>query len=145
MAYPPETQALVKALYKSGRFGSVEELHKFYQEQPGIKKVPSLIKLRQWCKGLKKDKNAKKIEEKAEEKTIEAFARIGLPKDAVLRKIKGLVNSKSKYFQEKGIKLWMDLSGERAPTKTDLTSGGKPMAGPLLLIPDNGRMPNAVG
>ncbi len=80
MAYCVMVRAKVKADYETGNF-SVEQLLKRY----GIAAITieKRIGKEKWIKGASK----KAIEEKIQETTEQMFARLGLPKEKVLKKV----------------------------------------------------------
>ena len=80
MAYSAEKWAEAKSLYESGNH-TIDTLNK----ETGIS--IQAIKKRIITHGWEKGKNSQIIDKIVEESTIEMFARLGLPKERVLKKI----------------------------------------------------------
>ena len=133
MAYSTDKWAKVKADYLTGNFSYDDLSEKYRISEPCIRKRS---KSDGWVKGELKEKIQKKIEES----TLEAFARIGLTKDKVLKTILAgfeadkvvITGGKDDAFAEvvpdhmaidKYITQYNKMTGQYAPEKKEISGG----------------------
>jgi len=144
MYYSSQIWARVRTAYESGKYHSLDEMHKSVYEQlkkegircPGI----NAVKARSASESWNKYKSTDKIKKTQEQMLIERFAKNGLPEDKVINKIIDLVNSDKTYERCKGLEMYRDVVGWKAPRRTDVTSKGEQVqSGNLgvVLLPAN--------
>ena len=110
MAYKTTTWAKAKADYESGNF-IVAQLQKKYRIHTST--IDKRIATYKWIKGASK----KKIQERIQETMKEKFARLGLPEDKVLEKVKEVIDENPKA----GLDYYFKLVGSYAPMKREIT------------------------
>ena len=142
MRYPETTWALMRSLYMSGQFGTMEELQQTCKKSMKIA-VPSLSALQKHSIKYNWNKNElkEKIEKTHEEKVIEEFASVGLEKKDIYQGIVNMIKTPQTATEKReGLKMAIDIVGLNAPRKIDATSNGESLSTEktIFVIPSNG-------
>ena len=152
--YSQETWIVIRSLFETGTFSTLNKLHKHCQNI--IKNCPSIysIRVKSSREGWTKGKTSDIIKKEIDKKTIDLFSELGMPKEKVLTRVVDMINSgensidrivdlvtkrvkkgetpidgnvidglksmvSSYAVQYKGIRLWIEMTGESAPKKID--------------------------
>ena len=136
--YSSETWGMVRALYATGKYSSVNELCSELRKT--CKVVPSIsaIQKRSMREKWNKTELTKKIQQTQEQMVIERFAKAGITEDTVINAVKQLILSDKEIYVDKGIQRYMDLTGTRSVARVDHTSNGEAIeSNTIILLPIN--------